>query len=219
VASTGFQRSIYRDKKELLNIYLDTFQSDTKTLEFIQTRLRSASDIYKKGGHVTTVYRDQLFRMHYDNRRKIIDPENSKDFSSKLLDSQPVKNTEEAQNLRYISKLSKTGLFSKQTSSGLNTNTYKTYEDLSVRNFIKGLLATPPKFNLNRTELDSYQKIIDFLQSYNPRFKYKLSAISNLKSRPIKMKSIPRTPQNEEFVKFIQTKFKDFDVDSFFRSN
>lgn len=221
IASTGFQRSIYKDKDELFNIFLDTFKSDTKTLEYIQFRLRSASDIYKKGGHVTPVYRDQLFRMHYDNRRLIIDPnpEKIQDFNDCLLDSKPVRSIEEAANLRFISKINKTGLYSKQTSVGGSTNSYRTYEDLAVRNFIKGLLSNPPKFNLNRNELDSYQKIIDFVRVYNPRLKYTAASISNLKLRPIKWKAVPRTSQNEAFIKYVQTKFNEFDINEFYRGN
>jgi hypothetical protein len=221
IASTGFQRSFYKDKDDLFSIYLDTFKSDAKTLEYIQFRLRSASDIYKKGGHVTPVYRDQLFRMHYDNRRIIIDPVNPENlnFNDCLLFSKPVRNVEEAANLRFISKISKTGLYSIQTSAGSNTNSYRTYEDLAVRNFIKGLLSTPPKFNLNRTELDSYRKIIDFVQAYKPRIKYTVASISALKNRPIKWKAVPRTPQNEAFIRYVLTKFKDFDVNAFYRSN
>jgi hypothetical protein len=48
---------------------VEVLKSNEKTLEFVQSRLRSASDIYKKGGHVTMLYRDQVFRMHFDNRR------------------------------------------------------------------------------------------------------------------------------------------------------
>lgn len=40
----------------------------------MQSRLRSATDIKKKGGHVTMQYRDQRqrFRMHYENRRVLL---------------------------------------------------------------------------------------------------------------------------------------------------
>lgn len=222
IASTGFQRTIYKDKTELFNIFLDTFNSDAKTLEYIQFRLRSASDIYKKGGHVTPVYRDQFFRMHYDNRRLIIDPPKNEcftDFNDGLLDSKPVMNVEMASNLRFISKISKTGLYSKQTNAGIKNNSYRTYEDLAVRNFIKGLLSTPPKFNLNRTELDSYRKIIDFIEFYDSRMKYTIASISALKNRPIKWRSVPRTPQNEAFIKYVLTKFNDFDINAFYRSD
>lgn len=53
----------------MLDGMLDLIKSEHKTMEFTQSRLRSAADIYNKGGQVTMQYRDQIFRMHFDNRR------------------------------------------------------------------------------------------------------------------------------------------------------
>ena len=72
ISTTGFQNRMYSNRKELLELLIDCFKSEPKTLEYIQTSLRSATEIYKKGGHVTMKYRDQLFRMHYDNRRALL---------------------------------------------------------------------------------------------------------------------------------------------------
>jgi hypothetical protein len=72
LASTGFQHRVYKSREELLNGLLNTIKTENKTLEFVQSSLRSASDVYKKGGHVTMKYRDQIFRMHYDNRRQLL---------------------------------------------------------------------------------------------------------------------------------------------------
>jgi Ni/Co efflux regulator RcnB len=58
----------------MIDVFTETFKSESKTIEYIQSRLRSASDIYKKGGHVTMVYRDQQFRMHFYNKRVLEDP-------------------------------------------------------------------------------------------------------------------------------------------------
>lgn len=71
LATTGFQNRMYSNKKELLDLLIECFKSEPKTLEYIQNSLRSATEIYKKGGHVTMKYRDQVFRMHYDNRRAL----------------------------------------------------------------------------------------------------------------------------------------------------
>ena len=48
--------------------------NDSKTIEFPHTTLRSALDIYKKGGHVTKVFRDQKYRLIHDGRREMIVP-------------------------------------------------------------------------------------------------------------------------------------------------
>jgi len=84
-AATGFQTS----KLEKLFI-IDCFSNIitrvdmNKRIEYIQTSLRSASDIYNKGGHVVLVYKDRSFNLDYDNKRCII--ENN---SSSLLDTKP----------------------------------------------------------------------------------------------------------------------------------
>jgi hypothetical protein len=50
-------------------IYSDGHIGNTVT--FISERLRSAKDLIKVGGHVTMVYRDQNYRVHYDNKRQV----------------------------------------------------------------------------------------------------------------------------------------------------
>lgn len=53
----------------MLKVFTETFFSENKTIEYFQSRLRSAKDVYKNGGHVTMVYKDQQFRMHFYNKR------------------------------------------------------------------------------------------------------------------------------------------------------
>jgi len=98
------------------------------------------------------VYKDQIFRLQYDNRRIIIivpkGPENNIDFSSILLDSKPVPNKEYSKNIRFMSKLHKQRLYNKQCNKQCNILSgykYKDYTDLAISNFIKGLLSNPPK--------------------------------------------------------------------------
>jgi hypothetical protein len=216
VASTGFQRNVYPNRDEMLNVFLDTISSDNKTIEYVQTRLRSAIDIYKKGGHVTSTFRDQQFRMHFDNRRLIVEP--VKTLNVTFLDSKPLIDVDHAENLRAISKMSKTGLYSRQTSGGGKDNSYKTYEDLAIRNFVKGVLSNPPLFNLEGSDFKSYKAINEFLKGYKSSINYTPQIISNLKNRSIKWKSTPRTPQSEDFIKYVKSKIVNFDVDSFFRT-
>lgn len=70
IATTGFQNKIFTDKKELVNLIVDGINSNEKTIEYIQKSLRSASDISKKGGHVTQTYKEIQFLLKHDNRRK-----------------------------------------------------------------------------------------------------------------------------------------------------
>jgi len=193
-------------------------KKEDKSLEFIQFSLRSALDIYKEGGHVTPVYKDQKFRLQYDNKRLIIIPkgyEDTIDFSNILLDSVPVPNKEFSKILRFLSKFHKQSIYSKGTSVS-SGNKYKNYIDLAVRNFIKGLLSNPQKYNLN-TEITSYSEIIEFVQGYDDKIKISKSSISHLKGRKMIFKTVPRTKETLKFVDYIKTRYKDFNEEEFFK--
>ena len=74
-ATTGFQRGGY-SKIELITLFNKTLAGKKKYFEFTRKSLRSAKDIFQKGGHVLATYKDQMFRLFFDNRRKIIEPMN-----------------------------------------------------------------------------------------------------------------------------------------------
>lgn len=69
IATTGLQRK-YIDVRTLESLLTEAFNGN-KQIDYISTSLRSALDIYKRGGHVTRVYRDQRFRLNFDGRREI----------------------------------------------------------------------------------------------------------------------------------------------------
>lgn len=197
-------------------MFKEILSTDEKSLEYVQSSLRSAKDIYKDGGHVTMIYKDQLFRLQYDNRRKIVVPEgleSNTDFSSILLDSNPVLNAEESKNLRYISKLHKSRLYNK-SSNILSGNKYKDYSDLAVRNFIKGLLSDPPKYNL--PSQSNYTDIIRFIKQFDSEIKVTKQSISNLKNRKTILKNVPRTKETLQFIEYVKTKYPNFDEKAFF---
>lgn len=70
--------------------FKNTLKNAENFFEFTQTSLRTAKDIFKKGGHVTPVLKDKKVRLYYDNRRQIIEPKDFKgfDLSNHLFDSQ-----------------------------------------------------------------------------------------------------------------------------------
>lgn len=92
---TGFQ-SKYLDKEFLLKYMQGLFDNSIYEFEFIQSGLRSAVDIYKKGGHMISKYSDKNYTIFYDNRRCIIESDKevktnllSKDVKTTLLDTKP----------------------------------------------------------------------------------------------------------------------------------
>lgn len=216
-ATTGFQARDY-SMQEMETLFVDTLASEDKSLEYIQKSLRSAKDIYKKGGHVTALYKDQIFRLHYDNRRIIQIPEDLEvfDVTKNLLDSMPVKTKEVAGNLRSIGKMHKTVMYNKLTTR-LKGNEYKDYTDLAIRNFIKIIVNDSKLFNLDGG-LNTYAEIIDFIQGYKKNARVSKHSISKLKNRKFILKTVPRTEETLKFVEYVKSKFKSFDSEVFFGS-
>ena len=216
IATTGFQHNIYPNRLDLIDVFSQIFNSQDKTVEYVQTRLRSAKDVYQKGGHVTMVYKDQRFRLHFDNKRVLDVPLLQE--CGELLDSEPLKNISEGENLRFIGKLTKVKQYSRFSNISCNEIRYEEELDLAVINFVKGLVAEPPMFNLHRVGLEKYRDIILYLKEFQPHLKLTENSIASLKKRSIQVKSVPKNKACEVFVNYIRKKFKTFDEESFFRS-
>lgn len=77
-------------------------------------------------------------------------------------------------------------------------------------------------FNLHREGVGSYKSIIEYLKEYNPEIKIKEQTLAALKhkmnSKAMKIKSVPRLNNSEDFIEFVKIKFKDFDDGEFFQS-
>lgn len=86
-AATGFQtRGIPRD---FLHDVFCNCMKEGSSFEYIQNSLRTATDIYKKGGHMSMVYKDRLYSMSYDNKRVIQRNDNKQRCDVSMLDSKP----------------------------------------------------------------------------------------------------------------------------------
>ena len=218
LASTGFQHRAYNSRVQLIEGFIEAMKSESKTLGYIQSNLRSASEIYKKGGHVTMVHKDHQFRMHFDNRRVIQWETTIPSTIENLVDSIPVETVTTVKNMRFISRMSKTKLFTR-FSSVKTVNKYKDDEDMVVRKFLKGLLSTPPLFNLHREELMSYQLIQEYLERYNPKIKYTVGMLAIIKyrvSKGVKWLPVQRTKASEVFVQYLKQNFTSFDEEEFY---
>lgn len=215
-ATTGFQvHSLTKD--ELVSLFIETLKDRDKSFEFTMTTLRSAKDIYLKGGHVAPVRRDQIFRLFYDNRRIIKEPDNfdQSEIFNTLLDSEPLPSTDAGESLRYLGRLSRTSVYQKFLSTPKDT-LYKNVRDVAIRNFLKGLLRPQPKFDLNSEDFNSYQEIVDFITDFAPSYKITKQSISNLKNRKTVVKVIPRNDETESFAFYIKKRYPHFNIDKFF---
>lgn len=216
-AITGFQ-SKGLDFNSLNTLLKGTLAGEDRVIEFIQTSLRSAKDLYKQGGHVTMTYADRIYRMEYDNKRILVVPKeliNAQDFSNVLLDSVPSQNASLAEGLRYLAGVHKKRDYNRMTTKNVGSK-YKSYLDTAVRNFIKGCLTNPPGYNL--TAFDNYSDLIEFVKNYNPKYKISKSSLSHLKNRKLVVKGIPRNAETLAFVEYIKLKFPNFDEKGFFKS-
>lgn len=216
-AMTGFQRN-GRSLEEIQLLLTDTIKSEDKSLEYVMSTLRSANDIYKQGGHVTSEYKDQIFRLTYDNRRLIVnDSDNSTDTLGCLwFDSVPHPNIEEALAIRTLSQVPYKLPYSRLTATR-SSNKYINNTELAVRNFIKGLYADPPKYRLE-DNFNGYKGLIDFIKSFDPSIKVSKHSISMLRNRNAAIKVVPRNVATIKFVEHIKTRFPDFDDRNFFSS-
>ena len=221
-ASTGFQNKDYTfDELDIL--FKDTMNSEGKKLDFVQTSLRSAIDIYKKGGHVTPTYSDRIFRMWFDNRRTIKIPldlvdyfkdSNKIDYSNILLDSNPLKDLDEGKLYRFYGNLNKTTIYEKKASNKVS-NVYKSYLDLAIRNFLKGLMNN--SYNLKRDLFENYKDIIDYIHQYKPTYKLTPNILAQMKRKGVIKRPVLKNNETLDFVEYIKIKFPNFDEDLFFK--
>lgn len=216
IATTGLQHRAFRGKDEMLKQFIETVKTEIKTLGFVQSRLRSATEIYKKGGQVTMVRRDQIFRMHFDNRRLLDWETTIPSTIEKFIDSKPLLDISQGQNLRFIGRLSKNKQYGKYTSIKTVTN-YKSQEEVVIRNFLKCLLSSPPLFNLYY-DFANYQEILEYIHSYNPQLKLTSDDIAILKYRTktVQWLHIERTKTGDDFIEYVKIKYPNFDVGGFY---
>lgn len=226
-ATTGFQSGGYQHE-ELVKEFKKILGSDTKQFEFVAKRLRGAKDVFTKGGHVQSIYKDQKFRMLYDNRRKIVESVGYKgyDLSDKLLDSIPHTNTHEALRARFVSRFPFTLPYNKQNSSSRVKNIYNNYLEIGVRNFIKGYVSREPMFGLTGTEFKTSTEIINFISEFDSteakisgllKIKVSRQSIWNLRHRQLFFRPVPNTPENLAFSHYIKKRFPHFKESDFLK--
>jgi hypothetical protein len=211
MAATGFQKGLY-SMIELEKLLKDTMNSKNKEIVYLNHRLRSSLDVFKHGGHVTSVYKDQVFRLFYDNKRVI--QEGGGDF----LDSKPVQDIDQAELLRFLGKLPRKTMYEKNTTS-VNSykSTYKNTIDVVARNFIRSYLSGD--LNLDNKYFKNYTELAEFVNNFDNSLKITPNIIAQLKRRPARPKIILKDSISEKFVKYISEKFPSFNGSKFFNCN
>ena len=183
-----------------------------KIIEYIQTGLRGANDIYKRGGHVVAKYSDRSFSLEYDNKRCIIET------PDELLNSVPWKDVSEYGKIRILKDTITKPVFTKGFVESQSKG-YKSYIETSVRGFVKACLTNKDRYGIPVDAFKDYKSIIEFIHNYEParEVKLSLSSLSKLKHRNTISRTVPRTAENESFIAYVQQHIKDFEADRFFK--
>ena len=220
-ATTGFQSFGY-STSEMVDVFKSTLAEKNKMFEYTQKSVRSAKDVFNRGGHVTVVYKDQKFRLIYDNRRVMIEPKgfDGFDMSDKLFDSNPHQDITGCANARFLSKFYNNTPFLKTTPvKSYAKAVYKSGLDVGVRCFIKGYLAKTPCFGLRGDEFQSYVDLINFILGFDQAKGVKISrqSISNLKRKQTIIRPVPRTRENIAFSSYIKQHIPHFCEETFLK--
>jgi hypothetical protein len=212
VALTGIQRRNVRSSLgELQELLSTTYHSSYgNSIECLYSSLRSATDIFKDGGHVTPIYRDQTYSLDFDHKRRI----SGTLKNTSLIDSMPLKNYTEGRILRLLAKKHKNSYMNKVYVGINSSKKYLNKTDLAVRNFIKGLFNGD--FNLV-TDFTKYSDISSFLKGFK-NTKVSHNYLSKLKFRKDTRIKVPRMKETEEFVEFIKNSFKFDSFEAFEKS-
>jgi hypothetical protein len=219
-ALTGLQRNAFNNISHIASTVKDLFNSEDKTLEFISMRLRTASDILKKGGHVTSVLSDKSWSIIFDHKRKIILEEGDKirDYRTKLFFTQPHLTVEDAWGYRTFNKTVKTGDY-EIGETKLTLGRYKSELDLTIKSFIKAL--THNQLGLNSDCLTTSQikdLILSNLGDNKSDYFITLKDVYNIKSRrELINNSVPKSPEGIIFINNVKKVFPDFKEELFWK--
>lgn len=214
LSCSGFQTRML-DRSFLIEEFAKVISTDrNKNLEFVQTGLRSAKDVFDKGGHLIATYKDRNFSLEYDNKRCIIPSEDG------LLDSKPWLNVKEYGKIRSLKETITKPVFVKGFApSGFKS--YRSYIETCVRGFIKACLNNDAdkRFGVPINYFKDYKGLIDFIYAHEPARIVKLtsSSISRLKNRNTISRTVPRTLENEAFISYVKENIVSFNSDLFFK--
>jgi hypothetical protein len=234
---TGMQRKhpVMKNYFHIAEMIKDMFGSRDHSIIYIQDSLRSANDIYKRGGHVTKKFMDKSFSVLYNNKRFIIDvdPITGKEISPQgnLLDSRPLERLEDFLLLKQKKDLVRV---EKHVNDKAYNRTiekmrskYTSYIDLGIRRFISVVCIK----GLDQSFFKNNDHIISFIEGYNDELKghiydsdknelvkkvisVKPRLISDLRYRGKINKLLPLgIKELDDFIKYIVRKSKEEGLD------
>lgn len=204
-AATGFQSKSFKHE-DLVNLFQSSFNHD-KTIHYLQFSLRSATDIFKKGGSVSGKYQERDFKLVFDNRREIL---------SDGLKSRPWNNVETCKLARFISKMdrrkfSETSFLPAQDLISGKT----TYINTAIRLLIRAFYHSNSIFGYEFTVSIDRKFINSELKDLG--INVSLNYISKQKQVRFIKNAVPLVDATKVLVDKIKQKYPNFDEGQFFK--
>lgn len=159
-------------------------------------------------------YKERSFRLKYDNRRKVMDPNDEEDY---LLDTKPLEDINKGAELRKLSNIFTKSVYNRQSSKS-QRKSCKTVLETAIRSFLKDLLADESLYGLekHRQDFPEYRDIIKFIKDFGYNSISKTS-LSMMKKRKMIRKSVTKTKETIEFTDYVKKRLPGFRVDLFFQ--
>jgi len=213
---TGYQRK-GKTHLNLLNKIEESMLNSNK-IDFVQTSLVGALDVYKKDTQVSMNYSEREFYTIFDSRRQIIKGTESKGV---LLDTKPFLNKDYCKSFRSLMTGVKNTHYHLYDSKNL-LNPIKTTLSLCERMFVRAALEN--KLGVQIDNLGGLQVIVDLLikadnlinKKVYKKVDYYIKLIACLKRKgSFVSKAVPFNEVSEKFVVFVKSFIKGFDVNEF----
>ena len=202
-ALTGYQRN--EPIEQTITKVFDSINA-TKIIPFIQKSLRSAKEIYQKGGHSTIKLNERNFNLKFDNRREIVEDHGT------YCTTKPFVHSFNSVQARLISSFGsgKYRVYSPISSTQCKGDAYLTLTRRMLVRILRDDLSQNLKLNLNRSEIARVMGEIGLSCSLN--------FISKQKDRKVIYNSIPPTEKTLVVLEKFNRVFPSFDKNLFLRN-
>lgn len=199
-AMTGFQRK-YQDQgflRETLYEIVGDEENIDKYLPYTQVSSRPIPDVYTSGGQISMLYRENYYRVKYDNRRRIDPSINIVDENTKLYFSKPHPNPSSFIDFRGTDEMMKEKY--RADTHFYPSGSTQQYVDKFIRTISRCLFQG--EFGSEKLDYSASQMVALFREIIGVNINRK--AMSNNISRPPVRWSIPNTREMRDMLAFFK---------------
>jgi len=202
-ALTGYQRN--EPIEQTIKKVFDSINS-TKIIPFIQKSLRSAKEVYQKGGHSTLKLSERNFNLKFDNRREIVEDHGT------YCTTKPFVHNLNSIQARLISSFGsgKYRVYSPISSTQCKGDAYLSLTRRMLVRLLRDDLAQNLNINLTRIEIARLMKDVGLSCSLN--------FISKQKNKKVIYNSIPPTTKTLTVLEKFNLFFPSFDKNLLLRT-